>query len=184
LRDLLLLLALCFLITASTARAGFTYTQPQLYWLTNSVGITTNGYGTFSLTTGALTNLPSSIITNNSAPFPLVRDRGFALYVGEWCPTLSAWSSQFVFQFATPFKVYTNTSGGYYWVTNWNNLGMVTNTFAFNQPVGLTNELYGYVNNSGAAIQNATMARLWEIINPAGGTNFLDPTNTFVAITP
>ena len=184
LKAILLIVLLALFFGPRPAQAAWTFTPPQLFWLTNAVPATTNGQFAFNLAAGALTNLPASTITNAGQPFPIVRDRGFSLNIGTWCPTLTTFTNRYVFQFANPYKLYTNATG-FIWVTNWNNYGFLTNDFVFaGQTAGVTNELYAWTNNSGVGLQNVTLGRLWEIINPAGGTNFLDPTNTFVAITP
>ena len=133
---------------------------------------------TFGITNGALAIAGGgSYNLTNSVPFPLYRDRGFTGNVGLWTTGLLA-NASFVYQFATPQSI-TGTL-----VTNWDANPLVTNTYS-SSTSATNNEYYGATVNLATTIQNCTLGRLQQIINGnTTNTLFVDPTNTYVGITP
>ena len=202
---LLFLLLLALLFTPRPAQAAWTFVQPLTFWLTNASPTLTNGpTGTtysnqltaFNLNLGVLTNSGSAtaptVITVNSAPFPIVRDRGFLLNVGFWGTNAAVNTNGLVgtvLQIATPYKLYTNTSGNYTMITNWGNQGalLITNIWNVTNVWGSTsstNEIYGGAAVPYTTIQNGTMGRLLALINYGTNMVWWDPTNTFISILP
>lgn len=202
---LLFLLLLALLFVPRPAQAAWTFVQPVEFWLTNASPTLTNGpTGTtysnqltaFNLNLGVLTNNGSAIaptvITVNSAPFPIVRDRGFLLNVGFWGTNAIANTNGLVgtvLQIATPYRLYTNTSGGYTMITNWGNQGalLITNFWNSTNTWGSTastNEIFGGAAIPYTTIQNGTLGRLLSLINFGTNTVWFDPTNTFISILP
>ena len=138
---------------------------PKITPLTNAV---------FSLANGALA-VPAATTTNlYSAPFVIYRDRGFALNVGLWSTNNVTTAATFVTQFATPQKI-----GGTL-VTNWLSAPTSTNTVTLNG----TNEVYAALLTAGATIQHVTLGRLMLLTTASASPVWLDPTNTFIGLTP
>ena len=138
---------------------------PKITPLTNAV---------FSVANGALA-IPAATTSNiYSAPFVIYRDRGFALNVGVWSTNNVTTAATFVTQFATPLKINGTL------VTNWLSAPLATNTVTLNG----TNEVYAALLTPGSTIQHVTLGRLMLLTSASASPVWLDPTNTFISLTP
>jgi len=138
---------------------------PKTYPLTNSL---------FSIAGGAVA-IPGSGSTNLYTPsFPIWRGRGFALHSSFWGTNAGTDNLTFTFQTATPY-----TSAGVT-RTNWSTVGGSAPTVAMNG----TTIVYGDTLVPPTTLDNEALCRISGVANAHASTVWLDPTNTFISVTP
>jgi hypothetical protein len=138
---------------------------PKTYPLTN---------GIFSIANGATNIAGSGSITLNSPAFPIWRGRGFVLHTGIYGTNAGTDNITFTIQTVTPY-----TQGGVT-RTNWNTASNATVVIAENG----TAEVYGSSLIPPTTVDNEALCRISTVANAHASTVWLDPTNTFISVTP
>ncbi len=138
---------------------------PKIYPLTNTTTLTIAGGGSL-ITTAASTNF-------STVPFPLWRDRGFALHLAVYTTNASGSNVNATLQLGT---YHTNFASGL--VTNWDN------SIAFNFSNNGTTEAFLSTNINKALVDNYTLGRLTSVTNNHLSSLFVDPTNSYISVVP
>ena len=137
----------------------------KTYPLTNSL---------FNVAGGAVA-IPGNGSTNLNTPaFPIWRGRGFALHTGLYGTNAGTDNLTYTIQTATPY-----TAGGVSY-TNWSTSGSASVAVAMNG----TTEVIGYSLVAPTTMDNATLARISSVTNAHASTVWIDPTNTFISVSP